>query len=311
MRNKIRERIPIYSAVVNDNDETGLKLISLVDKPAIEIKGYAFAKKRYDLQPFEYDSYFHTHPNCNCSFNNGIWTTEPTPDGMYPCKVCLDMKSTYEKWFSKKGSGASSAPGSRNFSMEFSANKDSQVIAGPIMIPDTNIYRKDEDGEYYIQFSKDTIKKLTDKFFKNNNNRSINLDHSDVMVQGYIQEHWIVEDSTYDKSKYYGFNLPVGTSFVVIKVENEEFWNQEVKDLGKFGFSIEGILGKKLMKYSKIELSEDDMISYIISDFVEPTKDENEEEFISRCISKVINDGTAEDEKQGYAICKTYWDNKK
>lgn len=328
------------------------------------------------------------------------------------------MKSKYESWYSKRGTGSSAMPGSSKFEsnieeMKFATNKDKQIIAGPIMIPDYNIYRKDADGEYYINFSKETIKQLTDKFFKNNNNRAINLDHTNQMVQGYIQEHWIIEDSMYDKSKYYGFNLPVGTSFVVVKIENEQFWNQEVKDMGKYGFSIEGVLGKKLMKYAaekisfdyhgvlntdkgfkkaeqmikdgkdvyivtdaskdrsgrlinevadklgipsskiiyskgnkpkvlkelgisthydnneniikkideqtdtngklltSLSLSEDDMISYIISDFVKPNKGESEQDYMGRCIPIVINDGTAQDEKQGYAICKTYWDNKK
>lgn len=42
---------------------------------------------------------------------------------------------------------------------------------------------------------------------------------------------------------------------------------------------------------------------------VNPQPQETEEEFISRCISHEIKKGTAADEKQGYAMCKSMWDN--
>ncbi len=39
-----------------------------------------------------------------------------------------------------------------------------------------------------------------------------------------------------------------------------------------------------------------------------PRVGETEQNFISRCIKKVMEDGTATDEKQGYAICKNIYD---
>ena len=39
-----------------------------------------------------------------------------------------------------------------------------------------------------------------------------------------------------------------------------------------------------------------------------PKVGEDEDKFISRCISKVLEDGTAQDEKQAYAICKKIYD---
>ena len=37
------------------------------------------------------------------------------------------------------------------------------------------------------------------------------------MVDGYIMEDWIVEDDYYDKSRHYGFDVPVGTWMVSIR----------------------------------------------------------------------------------------------
>ena len=52
-------------------------------------------------------------------------------------------------------------------------------------------------------------------------------------------ESWIKEDDTHDKSLKYGFDLPNGTWFAVMKVENNETW-QKVKNGEVKGFSIEG-----------------------------------------------------------------------
>ena len=42
-----------------------------------------------------------------------------------------------------------------------------------------------------------------------------------------------------------------------------------------------------------------------------PTSGESRTDFISRCVSKVIEDGTAEDGDQAIAICISMWDNRK
>lgn len=38
-----------------------------------------------------------------------------------------------------------------------------------------------------------------------------------------------------------------------------------------------------------------------------PRKNEKENDFISRCIPEVIDDGTTKDNEQAYAICKSIW----
>lgn len=65
----------------------------------------------------------------------------------------------------------------------FSKVDDRQLLVGPMLIPDKPIYRNDEeDGEHYIQFSGDTIRKTVPKFNRNNNAKSINDDHTNKMV---------------------------------------------------------------------------------------------------------------------------------
>jgi hypothetical protein len=317
-------RLPLYDIEIGDDEDvTGIKFISIVAKPAIEVKGIAFNDEDEepdadcsDLHEHDFADTFcdnpPCHPRCVCFIDaRGYWQNRPFASKSGVCTVCKANKKRFNKnLYGKKVNE------SRNFSMEFAVKEDQQILAGPTMIPYKNIYRSDESGEYMVRFTPDTIKKIVQKFFKNNNNSSINVEHTNEMVKGYITEHWIVEDPMYDKSKLYGFNLPVGSHFMLVKIEDEKFWQEQVKGENKKGFSIEGILGQKLVSMSKMlnmeefidSLTEIELAS--ILSFVEPGKKETEDEFIGRCIPYVINDGTAKDNSQAYAICKTKWDTK-
>lgn len=181
--------LPLYEIFINELDETGMELISLVDRPAIRTKGMLFNDK---------------------------------------------------------------------VKMQFKQVGDEQIIVGPAMIPNIDIYREDEGGAYLVRFTEETIKKLVEKFNKKGSNRRINIDHSTQMVDGFILEDWIIEDEMYDKSKMYGFDLPIGTYMIKVKIEDKEFWETEVKGNEKFGFSIEGLLGQKMVKMEK-DYSIDDL----------------------------------------------------
>lgn len=181
-----KNKLPVYEIVVDDNDDTGIQLISLVDEPAIAMKGMMFSQEKS--------------------------------------------------------------------MMSFKEVGDKQVIVGPALIPNMKIYREDEKfGQYYVVFTKATIEKMVEKFNKYGSNRKINIDHSNQMVNAFIMEDWIVENEVYDKSRIYGIEVPVGTYMIMVKIEDTDFWNEEVKGNEKFGFSIEGLLGQQLVSLSKQE----------------------------------------------------------
>lgn len=135
------------------------------------------------------------------------------------------------------------------------ANAEKRIIAGPALIPNKKIKRKDENGNMYMGFfSKETIEKMVEIFNRNIKNKPsgvINDEHSNRMVDADIVGSWIIADSYYDKSKTYGFDLPVGSFFIEVKCNDKKFWNEQVKDGGKFGFSIEGLMRTKLAYFSK------------------------------------------------------------
>ena len=123
----------------------------------------------------------------------------------------------------------------------FEDEKLKKIVLGPAMIPDQKIFRKDELGNpYYVFFSSDTIKMIAEKYMRNKL-----IDNNDQMHDGkaikdiHVLESWIKESEN-DKSTDYGFGeLPVGTWFVSMKVNNPEIWDK-VKSGKLNGFSVSG-----------------------------------------------------------------------
>ncbi len=119
-------------------------------------------------------------------------------------------------------------------------DKDKKIIMGPALIPNKKIFRKFGEQEYFIYFSEDTVKKASELFLTKGNQNNSTLEH-EIKLNGLsVVESWIIEDEKQDKSNKYGFNLPVGTWMVSMKVNNDDVWNNYVKSGKVKGFSIEG-----------------------------------------------------------------------
>jgi len=137
----------------------------------------------------------------------------------------------------------------------FATDEEKKIVVGPAMIPDKMIYRKDKQGNpYYVYFTKDTIKMIAEKFLKRKY-----VDNSDTQHNGkvekdvYVIESWIKEDMYYDKANKYGFgDLPVGTWYVAIKVNNDNVWKR-IKEGELKGFSVSGFF-EEIEKFGKEEM---------------------------------------------------------
>ncbi len=131
-------------------------------------------------------------------------------------------------------------------------------IAAPALIP-MDIYRNDEDGEYFVQFTEDEIEKIHSKFMRDLVNKDLfNAEHDNLDGQpAYILEAWIVDKPKEDKSfTTFGIEVPKGSLFVVSQVTDKTAY-QSLVDNGQVGYSIEGFLGMKMSdlisKYKKNE----------------------------------------------------------
>lgn len=184
------DKLPVFELQVDEADDSGIRLISIVENPAIEVKGYAFSESNY---------------------------------------------------------------------YEFQEVEDEQIIIGAALVPNKKIYQEDEKlGPHFVTFTKEGIRKIVEKFNKTGSNRRINVEHTNEMVNAYILEDWIVEDEVYDKSRKYGFEVPVGTYMISVKVDDTDFWQEKVRGENKFSFSIEGMLKQRLAKMSR-EYNIDDL----------------------------------------------------
>jgi hypothetical protein len=121
-----------------------------------------------------------------------------------------------------------------------------KILLGAALIPNKPIYRKNGEDEYYIYFSKKTVRKASELFFINGNQNNSTLEHEIPLTGLSAVESWIIEDEVQDKSRKYGLSLPVGTWMVSMKVNNDEIWNDYVKTGKVKGFSIEGYFADKL-----------------------------------------------------------------
>ena len=125
-------------------------------------------------------------------------------------------------------------------------NKEKRILMGAALIPNKPIYRRNEDNEYYIYFSRDTVRKASELFFIKGNYNKSTLEHK-VPLEGLVAvESWIVEDKQNDKTNHYEMDVPLGTWMLSMKVLNDDVWNNYVKTGKVKGFSIEGYFADKL-----------------------------------------------------------------
>ena len=118
-------------------------------------------------------------------------------------------------------------------------NEEKRLIMGAALIPDKPIYRKNGEEEYYVYFSKKTVRRAMELYFKNGNQANATLEHEHKINGLHVVESWIVEGEQ-DKSRIYGLEVPVGTWMVSMKVENDAIWEKFVKEGSVKGFIIEG-----------------------------------------------------------------------
>ena len=123
-------------------------------------------------------------------------------------------------------------------------DKEKRILMGAALIPNKPIYRKNEDNEYYIYFSRDTVRKASELFFINGNQNKSTLEHQMPLTGLSVVESWIVE-SEKDKTRHYDMEVPIGTWMVSMKVLNDDIWNNYVKTGRVKGFSIEGYFADK------------------------------------------------------------------
>ena len=182
-----------------------------------------------------------------------------------------------------------------NFLSLAKLDEEKKTLVGAVLIPEKEIPRFDqeENEEYVVYFSKETIKQAQELFMVNLRNNNATYEHN-IPIDGLsVVESWIKEDEKFDKSSQFGFEkMPLGTWFVKMKVNNDEVW-EKVKNKQVKGFSIEGYFTDKLIEASKKKYKKKK--KYTKEDIV------TDEDLLDR-IRMII----ANDEKDQFEMMKNY-----
>ena len=141
-------------------------------------------------------------------------------------------------------------------------DEEKRMLISPALIPNKQIFRynPNTDSEYYVYFSTDTVRKASELYLKYNNHHKATYQHQDRVAGVLTVESWIKEGDQ-DKSKMYGYDLPNGTWFVKMKIENKDLW-EKIKAGELKGLSIEGYFVDKMEKMSKTVTDEEIVEAY-------------------------------------------------
>tara|TARA_R110001599_G_scaffold276528_2_gene477810 strand:+ start:189 stop:1040 length:852 start_codon:yes stop_codon:yes gene_type:complete len=141
-------------------------------------------------------------------------------------------------------------------------DEDKRMLISPALIPDKQIFRHDPQtsSDYYVYFSKDTVRKASELYLKNNNHHKATQEHNERVSGVLTVESWIIEDPKMDKSTLYGFSLPKGTWMVKMRIDNEDLW-KEIKSGNLKGLSIEGYFTDKMEKMSEKTPTDQEILS--------------------------------------------------
>ena len=143
-------------------------------------------------------------------------------------------------------------------------DKDRQVIVGPALIPNKDIYRVDEQGnEFNVFFSPQTVQQAAHLFMKQSRMDAATLQHETDAKDVYLLESWVVENPEKDKQAVYGYEFPAGTWMVSMKIDDKETW-EGVKKGEYRGLSIEGYFVDRLVEMNKSDMSKLEQIKAIL-----------------------------------------------
>lgn len=139
------------------------------------------------------------------------------------------------------------------------ADEEKYMVYSAVLVPDKPIFRRNEDGdEFYIEFTKESIEKMSQEYLMNYRQNEITLDHETMANDITLVESWIKTDMYKDKSVAIGLSedLPIGTWIAGLKVNQIDAWNR-IKNGELRGFSVESMIS--LEEFSKQEQNTNNM----------------------------------------------------
>lgn len=126
-------------------------------------------------------------------------------------------------------------------------------ITSPMLVTNLPIYRKDEDGEYFVLFDEKQGEVVYSKFLKNLKSTGVfNVKHTDKMVDGFLFETILLDNQ--EKLDFYNnlFNSDMGINSSVMTVQfnsQEDYIDAIAND--RVGLSLESYFNLKRLNFNK------------------------------------------------------------
>lgn len=124
-------------------------------------------------------------------------------------------------------------------------NTDKQIITGPVMIPNSLIYRNDALGERFVMYDEDGVKKAASLFMRNGS--KFNSEHSDnKLPQVEILESYFTKIDN-------EFGVPENSWVVSAKINDLNLW-EKLKS-NDMGFSVESMFSNELIGMEELKFN--------------------------------------------------------
>lgn len=146
--------------------------------------------------------------------------------------------------------------------VKLSLNDEKKELLGVALIPDFPIYRRDKQGEYYIVFSAESIRKIAIDFYKKLNVNMADVEHSHNMENGITYFQSLIVDKENGICPAAFKDLPDGTWIIGCKIDNINVWDA-VKNGNVKGFSIDGYFHSEQQDEKKTLDNLDDFFDWL------------------------------------------------
>lgn len=117
---------------------------------------------------------------------------------------------------------------------------EKHIVTGVSILADTPIYRRNAQGEFYVQFRKEDIPAIVEKFMQRGLSNFINIQHDETTLSNtdavLVESYFVNKERGIVPNEF--ANVTDGSWITSYKILNDEIWNQ-IKSGDLKGFSIE------------------------------------------------------------------------
>ena len=138
---------------------------------------------------------------------------------------------------------------------------EKRLLMGLVLEPNKLIYRNQGGREFQVFFTEQDIEDVAYNFQMQSYQKNSTIEHDGNNIEGLtFVETWTVKDTFKDQSANYGMTYPVGSWVAMMKVDNDEIWNNYIKTGKVKGFSIDAFMQLEeinINQLNKVNMSDD------------------------------------------------------